>query len=71
MVYSMPAQPPFLTPMRSPAVPAPFSTMMDRMRAAARSVSFITWGLGLGVLMPSSREVVSGCSPSSGPLTSI
>ena len=51
MVYSMPAQPPFLMPMRSPPVPAPFSARMALMRSAARSVSFITWGLGRAVLM--------------------
>ena len=29
------------------------------------------WGLGLGVLMPSSRKIASSCSPSSGPLAPI
>ena len=61
-VYSMPAQPPFLTPMRRPAAPVPFSAVMALMRSAARSDSFITCGLGLGVLM----QVVPGRRPSLG-----
>jgi hypothetical protein len=47
----MPAQPPFLMPMRSPAPATPFSAVKALMRSAARSVRLITWGFGLAVLM--------------------
>jgi hypothetical protein len=51
MVYSMPAQPPFLTPMRAPTTFVPFATMIALMRSAAASVSVITLGRGRGLLM--------------------
>jgi hypothetical protein len=40
----MPAQPPFLTPILSPATSGPFEAMMARTRSAARGVSVITFG---------------------------
>src|SRR5262245_9023291 len=48
MVYSMPAQPPFLTPMRTPAPPAPLLARLMLMRSAARSVKVMTCGLRRG-----------------------
>src|SRR5258707_12758013 len=43
----MPAQPPFLTPTRTPAIGFSDLAMMALMRSAAASVSRITWGRGL------------------------
>src|SRR6266853_2323934 len=45
----MPAQPPFFTPTRMPAIGRSDLPMMSRMRPAAASDSRITWGLGRGV----------------------
>jgi hypothetical protein len=42
MVYSMPAQPPFLTPTRTPATGRSARAITSLMRSAAASVSFIT-----------------------------
>src|SRR5258705_4518332 len=50
----MPAQPPFLTPTRTAVIePAAFA-ITSLMRAAAASVSFITWGLGRSSAMAAS-----------------
>src|ERR1700736_5395525 len=43
----MPAQPPFFTPTRMPAIGRSDRPMMSWMRRAAASDSRITWGLGL------------------------
>src|SRR5690606_31504539 len=48
MVYSMPAQPPFLTPTRMPFAPSRAETI-SRTRAAAASVIVITWSLLIAV----------------------
>src|SRR5579875_3553557 len=45
MVYSIPAQPPFLTPTRMPAIGLSARAITSLMRDAAASVSRITWGL--------------------------
>jgi hypothetical protein len=42
MVYSMPAQPPFLTPTRTPATGRSARAITSLMRSAAASVSRIT-----------------------------
>src|SRR6478736_3087026 len=44
MVYSMPAQPPFFTPMRKPVASLPDAVMSARMRLAAASVSVMSFG---------------------------
>src|SRR5258707_6674069 len=45
----MPAQPPFLTPTRTPAIGRSAFPRMSLMRVAAASVSRITWGRGRGL----------------------
>src|SRR5258707_2875325 len=45
----MPAQPPFLTPTRTPAIGRSALPRMSLMRVAAASVSRITWGRGRGL----------------------
>ena len=50
MVYSMPAQPPFLTPILRPMTSGPFDAMTALTRAAAASVSVNTLGRGRRVL---------------------
>src|SRR5580704_17184409 len=45
----MPAQPPFLTPTRTPMIELVAFAMTYLMRSAAASVSRITWGLGRGL----------------------
>src|SRR4029079_19706805 len=47
MVYSMPAQPPFFTPMRTPSISLPEAAESARRRSAAASVRLITCGRGL------------------------
>jgi len=49
MVYSWPAQPPFLTPTRTPAIGRSARAITSLMRNAAASVSRITW-VGVGAL---------------------
>src|ERR1044071_1325661 len=49
MVYSMPAQPPFFTPTRSPATGRSDFAISSLIRVAAASERRITWGLGLAV----------------------
>src|SRR4029078_8133262 len=56
IVYSIPAQPPFFTPTRTPAMGLPACAITDLMRNAAASVSRITWGLGRGVVITSSSH---------------
>ena len=50
----MPAQPPFLTPTRTPAIGRSAFAINSLMRPAAASVSRITWGLGRAVAIASS-----------------
>src|SRR5262245_32968419 len=45
----MPAQPPFFTPTRTPAIGLSAFAMIALMRSAAASVSRITWGRGRAV----------------------
>ena len=49
MVYSMPAQPPFFTPMRMPAAGLSALARISRTRSAARSVTETTWKRGRGM----------------------
>src|ERR1700730_6291269 len=51
MVYSCPAQPPFLTPTRTPITGFSARAITSLMRSAAASVSRITWGRGRAVAM--------------------
>src|SRR5260221_9693271 len=53
----MPAQPPFLTPTRTPTTGLAAFAITYLMRSAAASVSRITWGLGreLAILAPYHR----------------
>jgi hypothetical protein len=51
MVYSMPAQPPFFTPMRTPSTSLPDAAVSARMRVAAASVRLITCGRGRAVMV--------------------
>src|ERR1041385_6980329 len=54
----MPAQPPFLTPTRTPAIGFSVLPRMSLMRVAAASVSRMTWGRGRGLaIFISSRRV--------------
>jgi hypothetical protein len=53
----MPAQPPFLTPTRTPTIGRPALAIADLIRFAAASVSRIIWGLGRAVASMFSEAV--------------
>src|ERR1700681_373548 len=53
----MPAQPPFLTPTRTPTIGRPALAITDLMRSAAASVSRIIWGLSRAVAIMFSEPV--------------
>src|SRR6516164_2979432 len=59
----MPAQPPFLTPTRTPMISLAAFAITYLMRSAAASVSRITWGLGRGlaILSMSFLPVILPC----------
>src|SRR5262245_11426555 len=63
MVYSIPAQPPFLTPIRRADRGLSERAMRARIRAAAASVSRITWGRGRACTMISVLFLDSGLLP--------
>src|SRR5262249_21680319 len=64
----MPAQPPFLTPTRTPTIGCTAFAITYLMRSAAASVSRIAWGLGRGVAFsPLSPRRVQGPAADSWP----
>src|SRR5260370_931064 len=62
----MPAQPPFLTPTRTPIIVLAAFAITYLMRSAAASVSRITWGLGRGLAIAVSFSLDPLCGMDSG-----
>src|SRR5207302_5013916 len=59
----MPAQPPFLTPTRTPTTSLAAFAITYLMRSAAASVSLITWGLGRGLAISSGPSCLCRVAP--------
>src|ERR1043166_9542227 len=57
----MPAQPPFLTPTRTPAIGVSARAKISLMRAAAASLRRITWSFGLGLVDGAAIVSSSSC----------